>query len=207
MVPERGRKAASFGGPSRQGLPGGRRWSRPLRRLSGLTLVTLAVVAGCGDPEPSARPSFAPPPQIDRSSGAAAPTFRLPAMDGSMHGVDADASVPTMLIFWATWCGPCREEMPQLEKLQRRFGDDLRILAVSIDEDRGALQRFVDEERPAFTVLHDSRQAIKREYGVTVTPTAFIIGTDGQVLDRVEGAHNWESQDVRTTLEQLTRAS
>ena len=119
----------------------------------------------------------------------------------------ADYSDKVVLLnIWATWCEPCRVEMPSIEKLHREFGTrGLAVVAVSID-DPGAEQRvldFVKELGLTFEVLHDPKQVTSRNYQVTGYPETFVIARDGTIRRKVIGATNWSSEGSRALVREL----
>ena len=112
-------------------------------------------------------------------------------------GIGDYAGEVVLLNIWATWCGPCRIEMPSMERLQQRLGPKgLRIVAVSVD-DPGMEQKiraFADELGLTFELLHDAPGRIKEIYQTTGVPETFIIGRDGKIRRRIIGADDWSSE-------------
>jgi thiol-disulfide isomerase/thioredoxin len=98
--------------------------------------------------------------------------------------------------FWATWCAPCRDEMPSLEMLHRRFGDRLVTLAVSIDDDPAQVARFFGNTRPSFTVLWDKEKQFTRAYGTSKYPETYLIAPDGRVAAKFTGPRDWYNQGM-----------
>ena len=119
-----------------------------------------------------------------------------------------------LLNVWATWCEPCRVEMPSIERLHREFGSQgLAVVAISVD-DPGAEQRirdFVKELSLTFEVLHDPRQVTTASYQITGYPETFVIARDGTIRKKVIGPEDWSSEAnralVRTLLGGSTTAS
>ena len=92
-----------------------------------------------------------------------------------------------LLNVWATWCEPCRVEMPSIEKLHREFGPQgLAVVAVSVDDagSRAAIRDFVKELGLTFEILHDPKQETTRNYQITGYPETFIIARDGTIRRR-----------------------
>lgn len=86
---------------------------------------------------------------------------------------------------WATWCAPCRVEMPALERLHRRFGDRLRVVGVSVDLGGvEPVQRFVDDFDLTFTIVHDPAERVTRAFRTNAVPETFLIGADGRIVHR-----------------------
>jgi thiol-disulfide isomerase/thioredoxin len=100
-----------------------------------------------------------------------------------------------LLNIWATWCVPCRMEMPSMERLHRRFADtDLRVVAVSVDRgDLSQVRQFVHDMNLTFDVLHDRSGDIQRTYQTIGVPESFLIDRDGLVVKKVVGATEWDT--------------
>lgn len=114
-----------------------------------------------------------------------------------------------LLNLWATWCGPCRVEMPGLENLYRRFrSEGLEILAVSLDKGSSTdpVQKFVDEYQLSFPVLVDPDGQVEGLYNTFTIPTTYVIDRKGMVVAEVDGAKNWESEETFEALEYLLKA-
>jgi thiol-disulfide isomerase/thioredoxin len=108
------------------------------------------------------------------------------------------------LNFWATWCIPCREEMPAMEQLHQRFGSQgLVIMALNYQECLEQVKAFVEQHRLSFTALRDQDGAVLRKYSVMGLPTTYLIGRDGSLLARGAGGRDWtkaEGQELIRTL-------
>jgi peroxiredoxin len=100
-----------------------------------------------------------------------------------------------LLNVWATWCHPCRIEMPAMERLSRDLaGTDFRIVAVSVDEgDSSEVNAFVRELGLTFDILHDRSGRIKRSYQTTGVPESFVIDRHGVIVKKVIGAAQWDA--------------
>ena len=111
----------------------------------------------------------------------------------------------TLVNIWATWCGPCKEEIPALDTLYRALKDKgFRIAAVSIDtEDSVAVRTFLEQFGVAFDVLHDQSRAIEQIYQTTGVPESFLIDRDGRIVRIVYGDHPWASPSNRRIIEEL----
>lgn len=140
--------------------------------------------------------------------GSDAPDFSaVPMAPGSEpKTIDDYRGQVVLLNIWATWCGPCRVEMPSMERLEQLLGPKgLRIVAVSVDvagmESR--INEFVEEMQLSFEILHDAPGEIRSQYQTTAVPETFIIGRDGKVRRRVIGADDWASPANVAFLERL----
>jgi thiol-disulfide isomerase/thioredoxin len=121
-------------------------------------------------------------------------TVRLGTRDSVSLHQEAGGQV-TLINIWATWCIPCRAEMPAIEKLYRELGPKgLRVLAVSIDEGSAAdVQSFVQELGLSFEILHDQSADIQRVYQTTGVPESFLLDKNGVIVKKVIGEHPWSS--------------
>jgi peroxiredoxin len=111
-----------------------------------------------------------------------------------------------VLNIWATWCGPCRVEMPSIEALHREFAPQgLEVVAVSIDEPGAeeAIREFTKEYGLTFDILYDPTHRIEPAYQTSGVPETFVIGRDGVIRKRVIGATRWDSDAVRALVRQL----
>jgi peroxiredoxin len=139
--------------------------------------------------------------------GSSAPQFAAQTLDAAPKPVTlADYKGKVVLLnVWATWCPPCREEMPSMEALHRDFAPrGLEVVAVSID-DAGSEQKvrdFVKEFGLTFDVLHDPEGQIQRTYATTGVPENFVIGADGVVRKKAY-AQDWNSRENRALVARL----
>ncbi len=142
--------------------------------------------------------------------GSQAPMFGGATIEGPVKSktlTDYKGKV-VLLNIWATWCGPCRTEMPSIEALHREMGPKgLHIVAVSIDDPGKAdeIRTFLKDFNLTFEVLHDSTQAIQAAYQTTGVPETFIIAADGSIRKKVIAATDWNSQPNRALITQLLK--
>jgi thiol-disulfide isomerase/thioredoxin len=111
-----------------------------------------------------------------------------------------------LLNIWATWCGPCRAEMPSIEALHREYGPrGLKVVAVSIDDpgQQKAVRSFARELSLTFEILHDPTHDIQRAYQTTGVPETFVLGRDGVIRKKIIGATDWSSPGTRALMAQL----
>jgi len=142
------------------------------------------------------------------SVGTAAPDFTAKTLDASARTktiADYKGEV-VVLNIWATWCGPCRVEMPSIQALHQALGPKgLKIVAVSVDDpgSEQAIRDFAKEYGLTFEILHDASGRIRSIYQTTGVPETFVIGRDGIIRRKVIAAENWNSPDNRRQLAQL----
>ncbi len=166
------------------------------RRLALLQLLALGLPAAAAEPPPLRQPWPRRQPL---------PAVELPGLDGAPGWRSADAkSGPTLLNFWASWCEPCRSEMPSLEKLAAAHAKDgLRVVAVNFREPEAAIRRYLAAAPLALPVVRDEGGAAARVFGVRIFPSTVAIARDGRVAFTLVGAADWQAEPVRGWIDAL----
>ena len=133
--------------------------------------------------------------QSSHRTGFPAPDFALPDLSGRLHQLSDYQGRIVFLNLWATWCPPCREEMPGMEKLYRRFSSQgLVMLAVSEDGgDFSAVEPFARQVGATFPILLDREGTLPPRLGITGYPETFVIDRDGSILQHIVGPEDWDS--------------
>jgi peroxiredoxin len=122
--------------------------------------------------------------------GAKAPDFSLKTLDGKQVELSDYEGKKVMLNFWATWCPPCKKEMPDMEKYTQQAGDDVVVLAVNIDPEND-VQAFVEDNGITFTIPLDSQSAtnpVNERYKILSIPTTYFIDKKGIIRNKVISA-------------------
>jgi peroxiredoxin len=148
-------------------------------------------------------------PVFSSRVGNPPPDFTLPSLVGNPVRLSNYKGKVVFLNFWATWCPPCREEMPSMESLYQRLkGRDFEMLAVSIDT-KGAdrVQSFVATYALTFPVLLDPNKKIYRLYGLTGVPETFIIGKNGDIILKIIGPRDWMKKEWLDYFDRITGKS
>jgi cytochrome c biogenesis protein CcmG/thiol:disulfide interchange protein DsbE len=139
------------------------------------------------------------PPKI----GEPAPLFTIVDSDRRVSLEELRGRI-VVLNFWATWCPPCVDEMPSLVELQRRMADQVTVLAISIDRDKAAYERFLrDYNIEALTVIRDADQGSNSLYGSFRLPETFIIDREGLVRRKFIGPADWVKPEITEYLAAL----
>jgi thiol-disulfide isomerase/thioredoxin len=118
----------------------------------------------------------------------AAPEFKLDALDGKPLSLAAARGKVVLLNFWATWCGPCRAEIPDLIALQQKYKDQLQIIGLTVDDDDAAtIKQVVAEEHINYPVAMASPEVRLQYGGIAALPTSFMVDAQGRVVQKHEG--------------------
>ncbi len=137
--------------------------------------------------------------------GFMAPDFTLRNLKNNRVKLTDYRGQVVVLNFWATWCAPCRVEMPAFETLYKRYrSEGLVVLAVSLD--KTALEKvpqFVEERHLTYDVLMDTEGTVERLYPSFTIPFTYVIDRTGRIVSRVDGAKNWESEETFEAVEYL----
>ncbi len=140
------------------------------------------------------------------AAGKMASAFALKDLNGDTVSMEGLRGKVVFLNVWATWCPPCREEMPSIEKLYDEFRDhkDFVILAVSQDSDGSkAVAPFVKQHGYHFPILLDPKNMVGEEYEVSGIPETFIIDRDGRIVAHHVGPFDWSRHDVEEAVQEL----
>jgi peroxiredoxin len=135
---------------------------------------------------------------IDELVGKKAPEFTLKDMNEKTFSLSSIKGNVVLINFWATWCPPCRGEMPSLNKLYREFRDKgLIVVAVSTDRSATPVKDFLDKKPVDFPVLMDSDNKVSRQFKVFSLPTTFLLDRNGTIIHRYLGEEEWDSDAIR----------
>jgi thiol-disulfide isomerase/thioredoxin len=181
------------------------RFTRLQAGMAGLTAaLLLLVLAATAVAEEGLSHSFAPvdPPR-------SVPDFSLPDMDGELHSLQDYRGKVVLINFWATWCPPCRREMPALERLYNKLGDQaFAVLAVNQWEDADLVFAYMGDLNvfPTFPILFDPESKVSADFGVKGLPTSFLLDKQGRVVFRAVGGRAFDHPEVEQTIRSLLTA-
>lgn len=120
--------------------------------------------------------------------GREAPAFQLADLQGEVHDLDSYIGKPLVLNFWGTFCPPCRNEMPALQKEYEKWqSQGLELVGINLSEDRVSVQQFAASVGARFPILLDRNKKTEKRYGLKEYPTTYFIAPDGKIQDIVVG--------------------
>lgn len=137
-------------------------------------------------------------------SGGRTPPLVLRDIDGKSHNLADYRGQVVLVNFWATWCEPCRDEMPSIQRLKVKLaGKPFVVLAVNLDEPESRIRNFLSKMPLDFPVLVDQEKAVTKAWKVRVLPMSFIVGRDGRIRYSLTGELAWDHDSVVSLLAEL----
>ncbi len=155
----------------------------------------------------SAADPFAELDLIRPSRPTAAPAFTVPGLTGGRIALRDLRGKAVFLNFWATWCPPCKQEMPSMERLYRRYKDrGFTVFAVSIDTaDAATVARFVKKLSLTFPIGLDPKMDVANRYTVRALPSSFLLDRNGTMVAVAMGPREWDGTAARAVIESLLK--
>lgn len=157
--------------------------------------------------------TFAASPAADRQTltpaqqPAPAPGFALPDLDGKPHTLADYRGKVVVLNFWATWCPPCRYEMPSMERAWEKVRDQgIVFIAVNVGEDSDTVFTFLADYPVEFPLLLDEQAKVVKQYPVTGLPTTYVVDPQGRITHRAVGAREWDDEGLLNSLRVLSKS-
>lgn len=138
--------------------------------------------------------------------GDLAPDYRALTLTGDSAGLGDYAGRPVLVNVWATWCGPCRVEMPSIQRLYDRYRErGFVVIAVSVDAAHAgpAIERFVEEYRLTFPIWHDPESRISDVFRTRGVPETLVLDAAGTIVKRYSGSTDWDSPANHVLVEHL----
>jgi thiol-disulfide isomerase/thioredoxin len=176
-----------------------------MKKLVLAILLTAALLPACSKEKSPAKKSAAAPASA-AAEGAAAPDFTVKDLDGKDLQLSTLKGTVVLVNFWATWCPPCKEEIPSMVRLNKAMaGKGFKMLAISIDEGgKDAVQKYFkgNTDLPAYL---DSDGKISQLYGTTGVPETFIVDKQGIIQKKVVGGMDWSAPEVISYLDELLK--
>ena len=139
-------------------------------------------------------------------TGGATPALELADMQGARHRLADYRGKVVLVNFWATWCVPCRDEMPSIERLRASLDSKrFAVLAVNLAEPESRIQKFLDAVPLSFPVLLDRDAKIARAWQAKMLPATYIVGPDGRIRYRHLGELDWSKPEIRAQIAALIK--
>lgn len=137
--------------------------------------------------------------------GEPLPALSLTDLDNKPRALELPAGKLVMINVWATWCAPCRHEMPSLQRLADKLGPErFTLLGISVDHDEHVVREFLIERKIRFPSLLDRNLAMASSVlGIRVFPSSFLVGPDGRVVRVIEGWRDWDSPEMLAEIQAL----
>jgi thiol-disulfide isomerase/thioredoxin len=158
-------------------------------------------------PETPPLDDFVPAPVVSEAreprEGYFAPDFRAVDLDGRAVHLDDLRGRAVFLNFWATWCGPCRREIPAIGRLARRSGSGVAVVTVATDSTAADVRGFLREARSRIPVVVDEGGELGTRYDVAAIPTTFLVDPRGIIVKRIAGARAWDHPEFVAWLGKL----
>jgi len=161
-----------------------------MSRVALLVILTLVMlITGCQSSSETPGETSSTTPVEGDWAGNLAPDFRLQNLEGQTVSLGDLRGSPVMLNFWATWCGPCRYEMPYLQQVYEEWsGKGLVLLAIDIGENPSLVKGFLEMNNLDLPVLLDTEKNVAEEYDIRGIPTTFFVDKDGIIQEKIVGS-------------------
>jgi peroxiredoxin len=167
------------------------------RCLLALLMICLSLAAMAA----GARKGLSPIPETP-----AAPDFALQDVEGNPHRLADYRGKPVVLNFWATWCAPCRAEMPSMQRAHESVADEgIAIVAINVGDDADSIQRFLAEVPVDFPLPMDIDMKVVQAYAARGLPTTFVIDPDGRLVYSAAGDREWDDPKILDQVRALIR--
>jgi thiol-disulfide isomerase/thioredoxin len=141
-------------------------------------------------------------------SGGPPPALTLKGLDGSTHRLGDYRGKVVFVNFWATWCAPCRDEMPSIQRLKEKLsGKPFVVLAVNLDEPESRIHEFLSQMKLDFPILLDRGREAAKAWQARILPASFVVGPDGRIRYSLIGEINWDNEHVVARISELLPAS
>jgi cytochrome c biogenesis protein CcmG, thiol:disulfide interchange protein DsbE len=133
-----------------------------------------------------------------------APEISLKSITGGISTLSSFRGKVVVLNFWATWCPPCRAEMPSMQRMYDELGDEgIDLIAVDLQESEKTVKDFLDKNDYTFPVLLDTDGRAGATYGARSIPTSFVIDTEGYAVAMVVGSREWDTDEIYAMLRSM----
>ena len=143
-------------------------------------------------------------PTLTKWTGGKTPALKLADANGRERRLEDLRGKTVVVNFWATWCEPCREEMPSLDRLRAKLGEkSFEVLAVNVGEAPERVARFTREVPVSFPIVYDRDSSMAKRWKVRGYPTSYVIGPDGRIRFYYVGELDWSHDDIVRAIESI----
>jgi thiol-disulfide isomerase/thioredoxin len=130
--------------------------------------------------------------------------FELDDVNGGIKKLSSYRGKLVFLNFWATWCGPCRYEMPSMQRIYHELkSEGFEIVAVNLREGKQLVKKFLDQNKLTFPVLLDKDGRVGAIYGARSIPTTYLIDRNGSIIGRAIGAREWDTKEIKVVFKEI----
>lgn len=178
-----------------------------MKKMGFLSLIILLLIVGCGKTKGKDKKAkvvvnkkIESNIKIGIEKGNKIPDFKVMGLDGEFIDMKDLKGKYVLLNFWATWCPPCKREMPSIQKLynKSRNNNKFEIVAISVDQNPAfEVQKFIDDNEYSFPVYYDKGGKLSRKFFIKSIPTTFLINKNGIIENKVLGASDWSKLNVQ----------
>jgi peroxiredoxin len=143
-------------------------------------------------------------PNPDSMIGNRAPDFSLKDMNNRTVTLSSLRGKVVLLNFWATWCPPCKAEMPSMNRLYKSLKQKgFEVIAVSTDTSLFHVKEYLNSNHFDFIVAHDEQRTVSKQYKVFSMPATFLIDRNGMIIEKFYGEYDWTDPEIRKQIEKL----
>jgi len=162
------------------------------------------LIAMGPNPSPGLGRDAATSADTEKDVMSKAPDFTLKDIHGKALSLSSLRGKVVLINFWATWCPPCKAEMPSMNKIYHEMrAQGFEVIAVSTDNSLSTVKDFLARNRLDFPVLFDENKAVSRQYRVFSMPTTFLIDRNGMIVEKFYGEEDWTDPAVRKKIDKL----
>lgn len=178
-----------------------------MKRFRLLLFIVVVVIAAAGGWYLSTPEKNSSSASLSPMIGTFAPDFQLTDTSGAVRSLSAEQGKVVLVNFWATWCPPCKAEMPSMEELyQLKDQDNFEIFAINTDDNGPTIMpAFLQENPHSFPILFDSEFQARNLYGVSMLPVTFVVDKNGVIANKIIGAVDWTSPHMLNFLDSLKK--
>jgi len=178
---------------------------RGFRGIAALTVIVglaLAALAALVPPSTASDQTLTPLPDTPE-----APAFDLAGPDGERYRLQDMRGKPVIVNFWATWCPPCRAEMPSIQRAWEDLSDeDILVVGINVGEDAGTVNGFLERTPVTFPLPLDKDSKVVQRWPLRGLPTTFIVAPDGRLVYKAVGEREWDDQALLDQVRALKKA-